>query len=100
MLVSSQTAMKGGHGFEIAIRVENLRGGDWDETKWRPSCSKYALEIELVFGCFFVFDIANTAIHTWKECKNTSGHVRISLLTTVGLLVGQLCQMTHRGQSG
>ena len=35
MLVSSQTAMKGGHGFEIAIRVENLRGGDWDEKKWR-----------------------------------------------------------------
>ena len=23
--------MKGGHGFEIAVRMENLRGGDWDE---------------------------------------------------------------------
>jgi len=21
-------------------------------------------------ACFYVFDIANTEIHTWKECKN------------------------------
>ena len=28
MLVSSQTAVKGGHGFEIAVRMYNLRGGD------------------------------------------------------------------------
>ena len=31
MLVSSQTAVKGGHGFEIAARMDNLRGGDWGE---------------------------------------------------------------------
>ena len=31
MLVSSQTAVKGGHGFEIAVRMENLRGEDWGE---------------------------------------------------------------------
>ena len=31
MLVSSQTAMKGGHGFEIAVKMDNLRGGDWGE---------------------------------------------------------------------
>ena len=31
MLVSSQTAVKGRHGFEIAARINNLRGGDWDE---------------------------------------------------------------------
>ena len=31
MLVSSQTAMKGGHGFEIAVKIENLHGGNWDE---------------------------------------------------------------------
>ena len=31
MLVSSQIAVKGGHGFEIAVRMENLRGGDWGE---------------------------------------------------------------------
>ena len=29
MLVALQTAVKGGHGFEIAVRVDNLRGGDW-----------------------------------------------------------------------
>ena len=31
MLVSSQTALKGGNGFEIAVRMDNLRGGDWGE---------------------------------------------------------------------
>ena len=31
MLASSQTAVKGGHGFEIAVRMDNLRGGDWGE---------------------------------------------------------------------
>ena len=31
MLVSSQTAVKGGHGFEMAVRMDNLRDGDWGE---------------------------------------------------------------------
>ena len=31
MLVSSQTAVKDGHGFEIAVRIDNLRGGNWGE---------------------------------------------------------------------
>ena len=31
MLVSSQTSVKGGHGFEIAVRMDNLRGGNWGE---------------------------------------------------------------------
>ena len=32
MLLSSQTAVKGGHSFEIAVRMDNLRGGgDWGE---------------------------------------------------------------------
>ena len=31
MLVSSQTAVKGGHGFEIAVKMDNLRGGVWGE---------------------------------------------------------------------
>ena len=35
MLVSSQTAVKGGHGFEIAVRMDNLRGGDWGEIQNR-----------------------------------------------------------------
>ena len=29
MLVSSQTVMKGGHGFEITVRTNSMRGGDW-----------------------------------------------------------------------
>ena len=33
MLVSSQTAVKGGQGFDIAVGMENFRGGDWDETQ-------------------------------------------------------------------
>ena len=28
VLVSPQTTVKGGHGFEIAVRMENLRVGD------------------------------------------------------------------------
>ena len=31
MLVSSQTAAKGGDGFEIAVRMDNSLGGDWGE---------------------------------------------------------------------
>ena len=33
MLLSSQTAVKGGQGFDIAVGMENSRGGDWDETQ-------------------------------------------------------------------
>ena len=32
-LVSSQTAVKCGHGFKITLSMENWRGGDWDETQ-------------------------------------------------------------------
>ena len=63
MLVSSQTAVKGGHGFEIAVRMDNLRGGDWGEIQ-NNAHRVHALEIKLVFGCFYVFDIANTEIQT------------------------------------
>ena len=71
MLVSLQTAVKGGHGFEIAVRMENLRGGDWDEAQnGAHRVRGTARDIKLVFGWFYVFDIANAEIHTWKECKN------------------------------
>ena len=33
MLVPSQTAVQGGHGFGDHNEVENWRGGDWDETQ-------------------------------------------------------------------
>ena len=69
--VSSQTAVVCGHGFgDHSQDGELARWGLGRDTKWRSSCSKHALEIKLVFGCFYVFDIANTEIHTWKECKN------------------------------
>ena len=43
--------------------MDNLLGGDWGEMQ----ITNYALEIKLVFGCFYVFDIANTEIQTSKE---------------------------------
>ena len=65
MLVSSQTAVKGGHGIEIAVRMGILRGGDWGEIQNNAHrVSKYALEIKLVFCCCYVFDFANTEIQT------------------------------------
>ena len=63
MLVSSQTAVKDGHGLEIAVRMDKLRGGDWGEIQ-NSAFSKHALQIKLVFGCFYAFDIANTEIQT------------------------------------
>ena len=38
VLVSSQTAVKGGHGFEIAVSMDNLRGGDWGEIQNNTHC--------------------------------------------------------------
>ena len=56
MLVSSQTAVKGGHGFEIAVRMDNLRGGDWGEIqnkahRVRSMHSRSSL-FSVVFMCF------------------------------------------------
>ena len=31
MLACSQTAVKGGHSFEIAVRIDTLRRRDWGE---------------------------------------------------------------------
>ena len=65
-LVSLRTAVKGGHGFEIAGRMDNLRGGDWGEIqnnahRVRTMHSRSTL---IVFDCFYVYDIANTEIQT------------------------------------
>ena len=66
VLVSSQTAVKGGHGFEIAVRMDNLRGGDWGEIQNNAHRvrSMHSRSTLIVFGCFYVFDIANTEIQT------------------------------------
>ena len=37
MLVSSQTAVKGGHSFEIAVWMDNFRGRDWGEIQNDPN---------------------------------------------------------------
>ena len=54
VLVSLRTAVKGGHGFEIAVRMDNLRVGDWGEIqnnahRVRSMHSRITL---IVFGCF------------------------------------------------
>ena len=53
MLVSSQTAVKGGHGFQIAVRMENLRGG-WDETQNGAHCVRRLLSISSFFSVVFM----------------------------------------------
>ena len=56
MLVSLRTAVKGGHGFEIAVRIDNLCGGDWGEIqnnahRVRSMHSRTTLIILVVFMC-------------------------------------------------
>ena len=60
------TAVKGGHGFEIAVRMDNLRVGDWGEIQNNAhrNRSMHSRSTLIVFGCFYVFDIANTEIQT------------------------------------
>ena len=48
VLDSSQTAVKGASGFEIAVRMDNLRGGDCGEIQ----NNAHRVRIKLVFGCF------------------------------------------------
>ena len=48
VLVSSQTAVKGGNGFEIAVRMDNLCGGDWGPIINGPGKpSPFILKIEV-----------------------------------------------------
>ena len=69
MLVSSQTAVKGGHGFGIAVRMDNLRGGDWGEIlngahRVRSIHSRSSL-FSVVFKCLI------SPAQTFKLEKNT-----------------------------
>ena len=72
MLVSSQTVVKGGHGFQIAVRMDNLRGGDWGEIqnnahRVRSMHSRSSL-FSVVFICFISptqkFKLENSTINT------------------------------------
>ena len=55
MLASSQTAVKGGHDFEIAVRMDNLRGGDWGEIQTKAhrvrSMHSRSSSFSVVFMC-------------------------------------------------
>ena len=55
------------------------------DTKWRPSCSKRALEIKLVFGCFLVFDIATQKFILGKNAKITENEKRMRMRMNKGL---------------
>ena len=53
MLVSSQTAVKDGHGFEIAVRMDNLRGGDWARYKIAPIVFEVCTRDQACFQALF-----------------------------------------------
>ena len=58
MLVSSQTAVKGGHGFEIAVRIDNLRGGDWGEIQNNAHRVQSMLSRSSLFSVVFMWLIS------------------------------------------
>ena len=60
VLVSSQTAVKGGHGFEIAVRIDNLRGGDWDEIQFKAHRVRSMHSRSSVFSVVFMCLISST----------------------------------------
>ena len=60
MLVSSQTAVKGGQGFDIAVGMENLRGGDWHKTQNGAHCVRSMLLRSSSFSVVFMCLISPT----------------------------------------
>ena len=69
MLVSLQTAVKGGHGFEIAVRMDNLRGGDWGEIQNNAHRVWSMLSRSSLFSAVFLCLISPT--QTFKLEKTT-----------------------------
>ena len=64
MLVSSQIAVKGGHGFEIAVRMDNLRGGTGARYKIKSMHSRSS-SFSVVYKCLIA------ATQKFKLEKNT-----------------------------
>ena len=60
MLVSSQTAVKGGHGFEIVVRIDNLPGGDWDEIQNKAHRVRSMHSRSSLFSVVFIYLISPT----------------------------------------
>ena len=72
MLVSSQTAVKGGHGFEIAVRIDNLRGGDWGEIQNNAHRIQSMLSRSSLFSVVFMCLMSPTEkIKLEKSTLNT-----------------------------
>ena len=69
MLVPSQTAVKGGHGFEIAVTLDNLRGGDWGETQNKVHRIRSMHSRSSLFSVVFMCLISET--QKFKLEKNT-----------------------------
>ena len=78
MLVSSQTAVKGGHGFEIAVWMDNLHGGDRGEiqnnTHRVQSMHSRSSLFSVVFMCLISptqkFKLEKTTLNTKKGSKS------------------------------
>ena len=69
MLVSLQTAVKGGHGFEIAVKIDNLRGGNWSEIQNNAHRVWSMLSRSSLFSVVFLCLISPT--QTFKLEKTT-----------------------------
>ena len=69
MLVSSRTAVKGGHGFKILVRRDNLRGGDWGETQNKAHRVRSMHSRSSLFSVVFMCLISAT--QKFKLEKNT-----------------------------
>ena len=71
--------MKGGHGFEIAVRMDNLRGGDWGEIQNKAhrvrSMHSRSSSLSDVFMCLIAatqkFKLEKNTLNTkeWGESR-------------------------------
>ena len=70
MLVSSQTTVNGGHGFETAVlRMGNLRGGDWGEIQTEAHRVRSMHSRSSSFSVVFMYLVPAT--QKFKLEKNT-----------------------------
>ena len=90
VLVSSQTAVKGGHGFEITVRMDNLHGRDWGEIQNKAnrvrSMHSRSSSFSVVFMCLI------SATQKFKLEKNTlntkeRGKSRFDEILEVGVFI-------------
>ena len=69
MLVSSQTAVKGGHAFEMAVRMDNLPARTGARYKIKPIVFELCTRDQARFRLFFMCLISAT--EKFKLEKNT-----------------------------